>query len=198
MRLRLFIDFWNFTLNWNDRTAGAACDWTKVSQVLVKQAQSTLGKAGLGVLTLEETRVYASYSSGREAGLKGWLHNFLDKQPGIRVFSSERDWKKKPIHCRSCGKDFPQCPDCGADFGRAAEKTVDSAIVTDLLSLAWEDAYDVALLLSSDRDFVPAVDKLQSKNFKVVNATWRGHGHELAKVCWASFEMDSLLASLKR
>jgi len=155
-------------------------------------------RPGLGTISLEETRVYASFEPGREMKFKGWLHNFLDKQPGIRVFAVERHWKKHTIHCRACRSDFSVCPSCKADLGRAAEKTVDSRIGTDMLSLAWEGAYDVALLLSSDRDFLPAVDKLQSKNHKVVIATWRGHGHELAKVCWASFELDSVIQKLKR
>ena len=200
MRLRIFIDFWNFSLNWNERAAGGQCDWTKLPLALLSQAQGALAQGGLGALTLEETRIYASYEPGRESDrkLKNWLHNFLDKQAGVRVFVAERHWKKHVMHCRTCGADFAKCPKCQADFGRAAEKTVDSRIVTDLLSLAWEGAFDVALLLSSDRDFLPAVDKLQSKNFKVINATWRGHGHELAKVSWASFELDSIVSQLKR
>ena len=197
MRLRLFIDFWNFSLNWNDR-AETNCDWTLLPLALRNEAERILQTAGLGSLALEETRVYASYEPGREAKLKGWLHNFLDKQPGVRVFDVERNWKKHSTHCRSCSADIVTCPLCGADLGRAAEKTIDSRIVTDLLSLAWEGGYDVALLLSSDRDFIPAVEKLQTKNFKVINATWRGHGHELAKICWASFELDALIPKLLR
>ena len=75
---------------------------------------------------------------------------------------------------------------------------MDSRIVTDMLSLAWDGSYDVALLLSSDADMVPAVESLMRHNFKVINATWKGHGHELAKVSWASFEIDRLLEKLKR
>lgn len=198
MKLRLYIDFWNFSLNWNDRSGSSQCDWSRLPLVLTQQAQNLLSHAGLGTISLEETRVYASYEPGREVKLKNWLHNFLDKQPGIRVFAVERHWKKHAIHCRSCGANLANCPDCNADLGRSAEKTVDSRIVADMLSLAWEGGYDVALLLSSDRDFLPAVERLQSKNFKVVNATWRGHGHELAKVCWASFELDSVIQKLKR
>jgi len=33
------------------------------------------------------------------------------------------------------------------------EKGVDVAIATDMIKLAWEDAYDWAVLVSSDRDF---------------------------------------------
>ncbi len=198
MRLRHFVDFWNFSLNWNDRASGDKCDWTKLPLVLHREAESVLQAAGLGTLSLEETRVYASYEPTRDANLKQWLNNFLDKQPGVRVFSVERHWKKHGTHCRNCNATISECPTCHAELGRAAEKTVDSQIVADMLGLAWESGFDVALLLSSDRDFIPAVDKLQAKNFKVINATWRGHGHELAKVCWASFELDGILTKLRR
>ncbi len=198
MRLRIFVDFWNFSLNWNDRAGGAKPDWTKLPLILKDEADKVLKAGGLGSLVLEETCVYASYEPGREGSLKNWLHNFLDRQPGFRVFTVERHWKKHAVHCRKCGNDLVTCPNCGTDLGRAAEKTVDSRIVTDMLSLAWEGGYDTALLLSSDRDFVPAVEKLQAKNFKIINATWHGYGNELAKICWASIEIDALIAKLKR
>lgn len=70
--------------------------------------------------------------------------------------------------------------------------------MTDLLSLAWQDGYDVALLLSSDADFVPAVERIQDKGLKVINAAWRGKGHELKAACWGSFELDTVMASLGR
>lgn len=157
-----------------------------------------IGRLRLGTLSLEETRVYASYEPGREDKLRRWLTTFLDKQPGVRVFQAERRWRRHAIHCRACGTDIVTCPRCSADLGRAAEKTIDALVVTDLMSLAWENAYDVALLLTSDRDFIPAVDRLQSKNYKVINATWRGSGHELARVSWASFELDNLIPRLVR
>jgi len=80
----------------------------------------------------------------------------------------------------------------------APEKGVDAAIVTDLFSLAWEKAYDVAILLSSDADFIPAVTRLQEKGIKVINATWLQHGHDLAKQCWASFNLDDLVEEIVR
>lgn len=198
MRVRVFIDFWNFQLSWNERTANKLCDWKAVSLILCNEASRIISASGLGVLTLEETRVYAGYEAGRENKLKDWLHSFLDRQPGIRVFTSERHWKEQPIHCRACDQDISQCPRCGALLGKAGEKTIDARIVTDLVGLAWEDAYDVAILVSADKDFIPAVEHVQSKNYKVINAAWRGRGHQLAAVCWASFEIDNLIESLVR
>lgn len=52
--------------------------------------------------------------------------------------------------------------------------------------------------MSSDADFVPAVERLQEKGVKIINATWRGHGHQLARVCWASFDIEQLTAGLVR
>jgi len=198
-RVRLFVDFWNFTLAWNTRAAGAHCDWSKVPLVFRDAAGGALKSAGLGDLDLVETRVYASYEPGLESGrrLRGWLHNFLDRQPGVRVFAAERHWRERAIHCRACDTHTERCQ-CGAPFGRAAEKTVDARIVTDMMSLAWEASFDVALLVTSDADFIPAVETLQTKNFRVVNATWKGHGHELATKSWASFEIDPLMPRLRR
>lgn len=197
-RVRLFVDFWNFNLAWKRRApAGASCDWQKVPLTLLNAASAALAPAGLGQLDLVETRVYSSYEPGRENKLKNWLHNFLDRQPGVRVFAAERHWRQRPIHCRTCDKETAHCS-CGEPFGRAAEKTIDARIVTDLMSLAWENSYDVALLVTSDADFIPAVESLQAKNLKVINATWRGNGHELATKSWASFMIDPLIPSLTR
>lgn len=200
MRLRLFIDYWNFQINWNTRTNRAQCDWRALPTTLAREAQTRLSAAGLGQMSLEESRVYASYEPGnpKEGPLRGWLTNFLDRQPGVRVFTAERHWRRRDIHCRSCSTHIVTCPACAAPLGRASEKAIDALIVTDLINLAWEGAYDVALLVSSDRDFIPAVELLQQKNFKVVNATWAGQGHELARVCWASFPLDGLVAGLTR
>ena len=194
---RLFVDFWNFQLTWNKR-AQQPCNWRLLPQVLVSKAREVLTSQGLGSVNLHETRVYASWEPGRETKLKGWLDSFLDKQPGFVVNVKERHWRKKAIHCRSCDAEQELCGTCNQPLGRAAEKMVDSRIVADMLTLAWEEQYDLALLLTSDADIVPAVEGLQRNNVKVINATWKGHGHELAKAAWASFELDQLVQRLVR
>lgn len=199
MRTRLFIDFWNFQLNWNKvarEDQGIA--WEKVPGALLQRSKEVLGAAGLGTPVLEETRVYASCETDKDQNLRGWLHNKLDRLPGFQVFVHDRRWRKKPVHCRECGESTEDCPKCSKPFGRAGEKSVDTSIVTDLLSLAWDKTYDLAVLLSSDKDMIPAVRYLQTKNFKIVNATWRGHGFELAKECWASIELDALMQQIER
>jgi len=200
MRTRIFLDFWNFQLNWNKRfgTLGKV-DWPKVSHVLIRESQRVISSAGITTAVLyEETRVYASYNpeEAKDRKLKGWLKSWLNRQPGYVVFVRERKARQKPVHCRSCGEDTHNCPHCGKPFVRAGEKGVDTAMCTDLLSLAWENAYDVAILVSSDADFVPAIQRLQEKKFKIINAAWDKAGFDLAQTCWASITLDSLATQL--
>ena len=46
----------------------------------------------------------------------------------------------------------------------AIEKKVDIKIAIDIVSLAYENAYDTAVLVSGDGDFVPAVEKVKELN----------------------------------
>jgi NYN domain len=198
-RTRVFIDFWNFTLNWRDRAQGARIDWPVVPRILLAEAKKRLETAGIHEdLALEETLVYASYNPRTDGKLKGWLDSFLDKQPSFRVNTRERRAKSRKVHCAGCGHDNEACEKCGEPFVWAPEKGVDTAIVTDLLSLASEDAYDLAVLLSSDADHIPAVEWVQSRGRKVVNATWARHGFDLAKTSWAAFELDDVIPLLTR
>ena len=81
---------------------------------------------------------------------------------------------------------------------RTIEKGVDTAIVTDMMKMAWDGALEVAILVSSDRDFIPTVDMLSMKGYKVINAHFPPQGMHLATVCWASIDLKNGLAEFKR
>jgi hypothetical protein len=199
MRARVFIDFWNFQLGWNDLTGKAQCGWSKLPIVLVKEAEHLIAATGdTSGLILDETIVHASVEDPKEANLRAWLTSWLAKQPSYDVKIRPRRSRRLRVHCRSCGADIDQCSDCGSPLASSPEKGVDAALVTDLLSLAWQRAYDVAVLVSGDADYVPAVEYVQSQGLKVVNAAWASKGHELRQQCWASFDLDSLIGDLKR
>lgn len=195
---RIFIDFWNFHLQWRSHSGGKDCDWQKLPTSLIATAQATAPQ--LNPMALDDVRVYASTNpeSVKDAKLRGWLNDFLDRQPGVRVFVRDRKSRKKPIFCSKCRSSLANCPTCENPYERAVEKGVDSAILTDMFSLAWEEAYDCAILVSGDSDLIPAVEKIQDKGLKIVNATWKNYGHELAKACWASFVLDPLIPALSR
>lgn len=206
-RARIFVDFWNFQLAWNsDAVAGKSgepprCDWKALPRVLTAAATRVVATTEPGaVVTLEETLVHASYNPLSEADrkLKGWLDTFLGKQPSFRVKIRERRPQPTRIRCTNCQHELDSCPECASAYVRYPEKGVDSAILVDLLTLAWEGAYDIAILLSSDADLVPGVERVQERGLKVLNATWNSRGHHLAKACWGSFPLDDLIGDLSR
>ncbi|HWX46256.1 MAG TPA: NYN domain-containing protein, partial [Solirubrobacteraceae bacterium] len=119
-------------------------------------------------------------------------------QPRFRVTTRARRSKPRSVYCRACEGSIDRCPHCEEALRWSPEKGVDTAIVTGLLSLAGEAAFDAAILVSSDTDYLPAVEWLQSRGFKVINATWANHGHELARACWASFELDAIVPDLRQ
>lgn len=201
MRARVFIDFWNFQLGWNDATAGKAhCDWAAVPRAFV-QASSDLVMATTGTdpqLTVEETIVHASVEDGPETKLRGWLMNWLDRQPSYDVKIRPRKPRPQRVHCKKCQHNMTTCGSCGSTLMASVEKGVDAALVTDLLSLAWQQAYDVAVLVSGDADYIPAVEYVQERGLKVINAAWASKGHNLRGACWGSFEIDRLIPALTR
>jgi hypothetical protein len=66
----------------------------------------------------------------------------------------------------------------------APEKTLDTRIATDLIGDATFEAYDIALLVTEDSDFIPAVEFVQEMRGKhVVHVGFGGHSNELRSVC---------------
>jgi uncharacterized LabA/DUF88 family protein len=196
-RIRIFVDFWNLQLQWNRTTNSKKIDWPKLPQILLNKTELI---TGIKDYQYDGTKVYSSVDMTTSEGgkLKGWLKTFLDRQPGINVYIRERKPHLKPIHCKNCNKEIDDCPFCNEPLKRAAEKGIDSAIITDMFSLAWANAYSMAILVTSDADYVPAVENLQAKGLKVINAAWRNIGFELSGTCWASFNIDDLVSSLER
>lgn len=92
------------------------------------------------------------------------------------------------------------CDHCKTETVFTVEKGVDSSIVADMMSLGWEDAYDIALLLSSDADIKPAVENLRRFGKKVYHATFAkvSKGTDLRKSCFGAIDLGNMLDDIKR
>lgn len=91
LRSRIFIDFWNFQLNWNSRASNAPCDWKALRRVLLAESRKPLEAASTtNSLGLDETLVYANVKASGDEHLKKGLNTFLDRQPGFHVESRTR------------------------------------------------------------------------------------------------------------
>jgi uncharacterized LabA/DUF88 family protein len=53
-------------------------------------------------------------------------------------------------------------------------------------------------LISSDRDFIPAINLLSIKGYKVNNAHFPPKGSDLSRACWGEIDLLSLLPKIKR
>ena len=75
------------------------------------------------------------------------------------------------------------------------EKGIDVRIATDMIKLAWADNYDAAVLVSSDKDFIPVVQFLETRGIKVLHANFPPKGSHLTQACWDSIDVPSLRSS---
>ena len=158
--VKLFVDFWNFQLAWNEHVRpdpGSGLPyvriaWRSLPQVLIGELPAVLGPSTN--MLYKGTLVYASVDprpGSKDELLKGFLHNTLGQMTGYQVYVRDRRHKSD------------DCPHCAKTIHRMVEKGLDSSIVTDLFGGAINNAYDIAVLVSNDSDFVPAIKTIQDR-----------------------------------
>lgn len=82
---------------------------------------------------------------------------------------------KRPVNykCPKCKTEVnpPACTKCGLPLPNETfiEKGVDVFLATDMVSKAFDNLYDTAILVSRDGDFVPAVKEVRRLHKKVIN-----------------------------
>ena len=197
LRVRVFIDFWNFTLSVKGHDDQFRIAWQKLGPVLTAETGKLLTGS---VPNYEGLHVYGSYDPNKpnDAKLKNWFANTLDKMPGVNVVLVPRQRKKGYPKCPVCQNEAKACAACGNDMRGTEEKGVDTRIATDLISLAWADGYDAAVLISADRDFVPVAEFLQTKGIKIIHGTFPPNGSELTQKCWGNIILPPLMSQFKR
>jgi len=65
--------------------------------------------------------------------------------------------------------------------GEWLEKEVDIMLATDMLALAFRNAYDTAILVSGDSDFCYTVETIQDLGKRVINATFKRNSSPLLR-----------------
>lgn len=186
-RVRIFVDFWNFSLSLRSIDHHYKIDWRKLGAVLTKEAERQIEPAGRA--EYQGMNRYGSYHGENDRKLYEWATRVLDTYPGVHVSMRRRQRKRNPPVCPTCNAKVPNCPECGADMRGTEEKGVDTSIVTDMISLAWEDNYDVAVLVSADKDYIPVVEFLERKGKKVLHGAFPPMGAEVTRKCWGSINL---------
>jgi uncharacterized LabA/DUF88 family protein len=189
LRVRVFVDFWNFTLSLRGIDPAFKINWQTLGQYLAKEAGAIIDPSITAIY--EGMHVYGSYDPNKQqdSKLKNWFINSLDKMAGVSVILQERQRKKGYPRCPSCQAEVTTCVACGSDMRGTEEKGVDTRIATDMVSLAWANGYNCAVLVSSDRDFVPVAEFLQTKGIKVVHGAFPPSGSVLSQKCWGHLHL---------
>ena len=139
IRIRVFVDFWNFQLSISNLDSNFRINWQRLGRVLAEEALSVVDCSAS--VAYQGMNVYASYDPARKKDepLRRWAKNTLNRFPGVDVTLMPRQRMRKGPACPSCHKEVLQCPNCQADMRGTEEKGVDTRIVTDMIKLALVD-----------------------------------------------------------
>jgi len=71
----------------------------------------------------------------------------------------------------------------------------DIYLATDLIKGAYENLYDIAIIVSGDEDFIPAIKVVQTNSKKVINAFFpKSSSYLLRKTCNGSINLKKALS----
>jgi len=200
VRAIIFVDFWNYTLNMQNFNPQFKTDWFAFPWAIAAAARECLHLPE-ELFRYEGMYVVGSYDqlSKSEINLRNWAQNTLTKVPGAFVdFKSRQKTQSGPRCIGPDHHEIANCPICSSSMLGTREKGVDTQIVTQMLRCAWEGLYDVGILVSEDRDFVPAVDHLISKGYKFIHARFPSKGFELRKHCWGEIDISKICEKFQR
>jgi hypothetical protein len=129
---------------------------------------------------------YVGVSAGAPPLVEGFLKG-LELRPGYFV-------KREP-RVRRTGR----CNMCGGEYEYTTEKRVDTRLVADLIHYAANGAYDAAVLVSGDDDFVPAVEAVNALGKQVWVATWSAEelSTDLRVRCFGHIHLSEGIAAFK-
>lgn len=111
----------------------------------------------------------------------------LKLQPGYFVRTRERKHRSR------------DCPKCHQKIEYTEEKEVDTLMVSEMIQLAAQDAFGVAVLFSGDSDLVPAAESLRALGKKVIIATWGGRGlsKRLREYAFSQIDLTALSSKIE-
>jgi hypothetical protein len=209
-----FIRTWNSVVHGRDRPLERDIGWQALPQVLLEETGAWLTRTRKApqALVYRGMHVYGTLFEDAYFSLLETMLRHEQTAPGrlslpIRLRKETIDkWREEneqhkaeltreignvtgcvmvPIYRHTPREDqLSSCQYTSGGIPIAPEKMLDTFIATDLIGDATFDAFDVALLLSEDSDFVPAVEFVQTmRNKHIVHVGFGGHSNGLRAVC---------------
>src|SRR6185503_17528697 len=129
---------------------------------------------------------YVGVSADAPPLVEGFLKG-LELRPGYFV--------RREARVRRTGR----CPACGLDYEYTTETRGDTRLVAELIQYAANGAFDAAVLISGDDDFVPAVEAVNALGKRVWVATWSAEelSSDLRVRCFGQLRLSEGLPAFK-
>ena len=179
MNVKIFFDGQNFYRSLLRYDESLRVDYDRLA-VWITQAVGGPGGVFCGAY------YYVGISSDAPPLVEGFLKG-LELRPGYFV-------RREP-RVRRTG----HCPSCGLDYEYTTEKRVDTRLVAELIQYAANGAFDAAVLVSGDDDFVPAVEAVNALGKRVWVATWSAEelSSDLRVRCFGQLRLSEGLAAFR-
>jgi NYN domain len=179
MNVKIFFDGQNFYRSLLRYDESLRVDYDRLATWITQ----TVGGAG-GVFC--GAYYYVGLSADAPPLVEGFLQG-LELRPGYFV-------RREPRVRRS-----GRCPACGLDYEYTTEKRVDTRLVAELIQYAANGAFDAAVLVSGDDDFVPAVEAVNALGKRVWVATWSAEelSSDLRVRCFGQIRLSEGLAAFR-
>jgi len=226
-----FIRTWTQTVHGRERPLQHDIDWARLPQVLIEAISDWLTgtRKTPQALVYRGTNVYGTLFQDdyfklletmlrmeqaapsklplpirlRKETVERWREeNEAHKTELMRSIQREVGYTMVPIFRRTPREEqLNSCTFTAGGIPIAPEKMLDTHIATDLIGDATFDVYDVALLISEDSDFVPAVEFVQDMRGKqVVHVGFGAHANDLRAMCRHRIDLnrDRLFRRMQR
>jgi len=179
MKVSVFFDGQNFYRSLQRYDESLRVDYDRLAAWITQAA------GGPGAI-FAGAHYYVGVSADAPPLVEGFLKG-LELRPGYFV--------KRELRVRRSGR----CPACSADYEYTTEKRVDTRLVADIIQYAAIGAFDAAVLVSGDDDFVPAVEAVNSLGKQVWVATWSAEelSKDLRVRCFGRIHLNEGVASFR-
>ena len=186
-----FLENWNYELLVQDEDEGINTDGAIIGPSLaVAAANIAISASPTDFQGLNFCGSYGLTERGRMRNQ--WATSLVGTRLGVSVHMDPRKRKKANPKCPQCNPITKTCTKCSADTRGAEEKRGDVRMASDMVKLAWVDNYDVAVLVSSDADFVPVAEFHETRGIKVIHGAFPPKGHPLSSCCWGRINLPKL------
>src|SRR6266446_8323635 len=179
MKVSVFFDGQNFYRSLQRYDESLRVDYDRLAAWITQAA------GGPGAI-FAGAHYYVGVSADAPPLVEGFLKG-LELRPGYFV--------KRELRVRRSGR----CPACTAEYEYTTEKRVDTRLVADIIQYAAIGAFDAAVLVSGDDDFVPAVEAVNSLGKQVWVATWSAEelSKDLRVRCFGQIRLSEGLAAFR-